>query len=204
MVTPVTLRPRFNPNATAVPSPVPPDVLPPQVDVRQMSLFGAAWTLGSIASLSRELSLRSITYYETTGWRGVMEWSDRPRLPHRFVTRPGWVFPLYFVFALLAGFNEGRRIHFAKPLKRTGMLVRNSGSPEVVRYLVANLDREPGTETLPDRFLPGRWLTLDQSNAVDAMRDPVALLQSGWRPAPMDRAFTLSPYGLAAFEGRLE
>src|SRR5687768_14979614 len=45
IVSPVTLRPRFNPDATG-PDPEPPaGELPAQVDVRQMSLFGAGWTL---------------------------------------------------------------------------------------------------------------------------------------------------------------
>jgi hypothetical protein len=40
-ITPITLLPRFNPNATAPESAPAPGELPPQVDVRQMSLFGA-------------------------------------------------------------------------------------------------------------------------------------------------------------------
>ncbi|MCI0410349.1 MAG: hypothetical protein L0191_17605, partial [Acidobacteria bacterium] len=40
-VSTVTLKPRFNPNATGPQAPPPPGELPPQVDVRQMSLFGA-------------------------------------------------------------------------------------------------------------------------------------------------------------------
>ena len=76
VVTPVTLLARFNPNATG-PEPEPaPGELPSQVDIRQMSLFGAGWTLGSIKYLS-ESGASSVTYYETTGWRGVMETGDR-------------------------------------------------------------------------------------------------------------------------------
>ena len=48
------------------------DQLPSQVDERQMSLFGAGWTLGSLKYLC-ESCPQSLTYYETTGWRGVME-----------------------------------------------------------------------------------------------------------------------------------
>jgi hypothetical protein len=51
-VGPITLRPRFNPNATGPGPETAPGALPPQVDVRQMSLFGAGWTLGSLKALS--------------------------------------------------------------------------------------------------------------------------------------------------------
>ena len=50
-VTPITLRPRFN--AVAVTDQeFPAGGLPWQVDVRQPSLFAAAWTLGSVAALA--------------------------------------------------------------------------------------------------------------------------------------------------------
>ena len=46
--------------------------LPPQVDVRQPSLFLAAWTVGALASFVVS-GAQSMTLYETTGWRGIME-----------------------------------------------------------------------------------------------------------------------------------
>jgi len=48
-VSPVTLKPRSNPNATGPQASSQPGQLPMQVDVRQMSLLGACWTLGSIS-----------------------------------------------------------------------------------------------------------------------------------------------------------
>jgi hypothetical protein len=69
------LKPRFNAVATG-PEPEPaPGELPKPVDARQMSLFGAAWTLGAIARLAQSEAAR-LTFYETTGWRGVMETGD--------------------------------------------------------------------------------------------------------------------------------
>jgi len=71
-VSPVTLKMRFNPNATG-PEPEPePGEPPAAVDSRQMSLYGAAWTLGSIKYLA-ESGADFITYYETVGLRGVMQ-----------------------------------------------------------------------------------------------------------------------------------
>ncbi len=203
MISPVTLQPRFNPNATVEPPPVPPDVLPPQVDVRQMSLFGAAWTLGSIASLSRAPLLRSITYYETTGWRGVMEWAERPRLPHKFVTRPGWVLPAYFVFALLAGYDQCRFVSVADPLKQTALLVRRRSEPDLARLLVASFDRDVTKLNLPTGFVPFRCLALDLENAVAALREPALLLANGWVEVAAEASLSLSSLALMAVDGRL-
>ena len=64
-VTPVTLRPRFNPQAK------PPRALTPP-DPRQSTPFAAAWTLGSIKYLA-ENGANSVTYYETHGPGGVVD-----------------------------------------------------------------------------------------------------------------------------------
>src|SRR5262249_1291876 len=97
-ITPITLHKRVNPYATGeAPDPAP-DSLPPRVDVRQMSLFGAGWTLGSLHSVA-EGRASSVSYYETTGWLGVMETERGSPLPDRFPSLPGAVFPMYHVLA---------------------------------------------------------------------------------------------------------
>ena len=100
VVSPITLKMRLNPNATGAPPPVPDGELPPQVDVRQMSLLGACWTLGSL-KYNIENQVESITYYETVGWRGVMDTSDAPILPDKFPSIPDAVFPMYMYSGIL-------------------------------------------------------------------------------------------------------
>ena len=95
---PITLRPRFNPNATGTEPETPAGELPARVDPRQMSLFGAGWTLGTLKALSRT-GVYSLTYYETTGRLGVMEREKDPPLHPAFPSMPGWAFPLYHVLA---------------------------------------------------------------------------------------------------------
>src|SRR5262249_52109497 len=70
VVSRVTLRQRFNPEATGPEAEPPPGELPAAVDPRQMSLFGAVWTLGSVKYVVKS-GVAATTYYETTGWRGV-------------------------------------------------------------------------------------------------------------------------------------
>ncbi len=108
-VTPITLRQKFNPVATSAEQAPRPGELPPTVDPRQATLFGSAWTLGNLQALT-EAGADSLTYYETTGWRGVMELERGSPLPEKFPSIPGGVFPLYHVFADLAEFAGGRVI----------------------------------------------------------------------------------------------
>ena len=103
-VSPVTIRRRFNFHA-AVPDPEPgPGELPDAVDVRQASLYGAAWTVGSVKYLS-EAGASSVTYYETTGWRGVVERDQGTSLPERFHSNAGQPFPLYHPLADAVGWR---------------------------------------------------------------------------------------------------
>jgi hypothetical protein len=119
-VTPVTLQMRFNPNATAPESELESGQLPSQVDVRQMSLFGAGWTVGSLKYLC-ESETHSLTYYETTGWRGVMETEYGSPVPEKFYSLRGAVFPLYHVFADIGEFAGGQIMttSSSNPLKIT-------------------------------------------------------------------------------------
>jgi hypothetical protein len=106
VVSPVTLKPRFNPVATSKEDPRRPDELPPEVDPRQMSLLGAAWTLAALKYLA-ESGTQSVTFYETTGWKGVMETMTGSSTSARFPSRPGAVFPLSHVLADAGEFSHG-------------------------------------------------------------------------------------------------
>ena len=169
-VTPVTLLARFNPNATG-PEPGPaPGELPAQVDIRQMSLFGAGWTLGSIKYLS-ENGASSVTYYETSGWRGVMETANGSPLPDKFRSLPGAVFPLYHILADVGEFAGGEILvsKSSDPLKVEGIALRKNGK---TRTLLANLT--PDSQQVRVENLAGavRVRHLNESNAQTAMASP--------------------------------
>jgi hypothetical protein len=109
IVSPVTLKQRFNAVASGEEPEPAPGELPPQVDPRQMSLFAAGWTAGSLKRLL-ESGVNAATYYETTGWRGVIQGDEPSPVPERFPSRPGMLFPLYHVFADLAEWKAGEVI----------------------------------------------------------------------------------------------
>jgi hypothetical protein len=136
-VSSVTLKPPFNQAATEEEVPPSPDEIPPSVDPRQMSLFAAAWTVGSLRALTAG-GAASLTYYETTGWRGLLETDRGSPLPARFRSKPGMVFPVYHVFADLAdgGDAEVIAVTASDPLRVTGLALRWEGR---LRVLVANL-----------------------------------------------------------------
>lgn len=97
-VGPITLTKRVNPYATERATPTPAGELPAAVDPRQMSLFGAGWTLGSLKYLA-ESGVTSATFYETAGWLGVTERDGGCPLPERFPSHPGQAYPLFHVLA---------------------------------------------------------------------------------------------------------
>ena len=98
VVGPVTLRPRFNAVATGPARALPAGSLPPDADPRQGTAFCAAWLAGSITALAPS-GAAALTYFETAGIRGLL--AGRSGLPPGF-PRPGTVYPVYHVLALLA------------------------------------------------------------------------------------------------------
>jgi len=176
------------------------------VDPRQASLFAAGWTLASIAALAAQ-GVRSLTYYETTGWLGVMETEQGSPLPGSFASEPGCVFPVYHVLADLGELAGGEVAPVATdaPLFLAGLLVRKAGR---MRLVVANLT----DETLEVQLGPLPALTtlhpLDDSNAAAACRAPevfrtrVGRILATPRGPKGSSTITLPPYGLARLDAR--
>ncbi len=170
VISPVTLKPRFNPVATDAGIPLPPDQLPPQVDARQLSLFGAAWTLGALKRLA-ESEAASVTLFETTGWRGVMETEDGSPLPKQFPSLPGQVFPLYHVLADVAEFAGGEMIGIQStdPHSIEAMLLDRGDRQSL---LLANLTPETQTATLDGIDRVSTLRRLNDQNVDAAMVEP--------------------------------
>ena len=169
-VTPITLKMRSNPDATGPVPQTPPGELPAPVDVRQMSLFGGGWTVGSLKHLA-ESGASSLTYYETTGWRGVMETESGSPLPERFRSIPGSVFPMYHVLADVGAFAGGEVIpaQSSATLNVDGIAVRRDGR---TRVMLANLTGEPQQVTIRNLSGSVRVRPLDETNAQEAMVAP--------------------------------
>ncbi len=170
LVSPITLKIRSKRNETGLES-AGPD-LPPDVDPRQMSLFGAGWTLGNIARLAATGNAHSLTYFETIGWRGIMETESGSPLPDKFPSLPGMVFPVYHVFADIAEF-PGKQIyptHSSHPLLTEGLTLFEARGRR--RILVANLTGQTQETKIKTGTCQARIRYLDETNAEQAMNEP--------------------------------
>jgi len=178
-ITPVTLKPRADPFPA---------------DPRQASLFGAGWTVGSLGALCQR-GVHSITFYETTGRRGVV---DNAR---------GSVFPLYHVLADAAEFAGGivLPVKCTEPLAVAGVAFRLGAKS---RVLLANLGPETRTVRLEGFRWPAHvWLkSLDEKSVKGAIASPVR-----FRAAPSRRVdssgrsveLTLRPYSFVRLDSEI-
>jgi hypothetical protein len=170
IISPVTLRPRFNPVATGEEAE---DAtrLPSSVDPRQMSLFCAGWTIGSINQFSWA-GVNSLTYFETVGWKGLVESAPGPLLPELFFSFPYAAFPIYHVLAEILRFSGGKVQLYANDdsLSITGIALKKEQRQMI---LVANLTGE--NHRVAFEQLPGpvaRAKVLDATTFVEATSNP--------------------------------
>lgn len=215
-VGPVTLEMRFNPNATSgepdEPEPAagerrsePGARLPDRVDVRQMQPFAACWTLGSI----RDLALAgadSVTYFETTGWLGVMEREAGSSAPEVFPSEPGMAFPIFHVLADLGAWagRPGVQVLEADssdPLAVQALVLADDARR---RLLMANMTDEPvrvqihglGVSSLMARVL-------DESTLEEATRSPEAFRNGRPRNISLAEPIDLPPRAYLCGDGEV-
>ena len=183
-VTPITLKPRFNPDAPDPgDAPATADALPETVDARQMSLINAAWTLASVGRLG-EAGAVSATYFETIGWRGLLELDPLPPREGAFPSVAGMLFPVYHALAEVAPLSglELLECHSSDPLELEAIQI---AAPPWTLVLVANLTpRGTMIELGPaGRHPEVRRLNADTIRrhlfAIDGLRDRWATLGGG-------------------------
>lgn len=189
-VGPITLAPRFNPNATetiALRDTWP----PPSVDVRQPTLFAAAWSVASAAALTAA-GASSVTYYRLTGWRGVMGDPSGPQPDHP--PRADMVFPVFHVLADIAGMSGSMsaRVDVSDPMRVAAVGAIGGGGR--VTVLLANLTGQPIDLTL-EGFSAARSIRrLDSTSAAEALDRRVAI---DWRASGellTGPSLTLAPF----------
>lgn len=163
-VGPISLRSRFNPNATAPEKDVSNTALPASVDIRQMTWFAEAWTAISIKYLAQSGSINSATYFETVGWRGVKERSRGSEDSINFPSKPAERFPVWNLFASLKGFAKCLPSNSNKPELVDSLVIRNS---HTTRLILVNFSNEvqqvhfQGLDLFPVALPPSSTTYLD-------------------------------------------
>ena len=196
VVSPVTLATRFGPYPAG---PAADGDLPPAVDVRQAALFGAAWTVGALAAMATA-GVSSVTWYETAGWRGILQGDTPPPMPDRFPAVVGEVFPVWHVLADLAGWRDLtiRGCESTMPQVTAGLALDTPDGPAL---LVANLT--PTAQRVRLEGLPGTIAhvrTLDDAAVAWALADPDAFRTQAGATMPVRAGalwLGLGPYAVA-------
>jgi D-apionolactonase len=144
LVGPVSLRPRYNPDAPDEPDE--PAELPGSVDARQLSVFGACWALATLKALAEE-GVCATTWCETTGPKGLIENATEPPYGRAFPSRPGLVFPLYHVLRDVCELRGAQVLACASDAPQTcaALAVRHQSG---VTVLLANLRPHPVTASV--------------------------------------------------------
>lgn len=194
LISPITLKQRFNPVATGQQTAPDPSELPPQVDSRQLGLFTAAWTLGSIAGLANE-SAGSLTYYETTGARGLMETEAGSPWPDRFPSKPGMLFPVYHLFAALAGAEKIAIPKVSDPAKVAALAL--FAGEQLTTVILANLTPAPIAIETNTPFAPAAARLLDNSTVEQSLFEAPPLAHSSFLTR---ETFDLGPYAMLFLE----
>ena len=182
VVSPVTLKMRGNPNATSEEG-----ASVEQGDPRQLSLFGAGWTLGSLKYLL-ESDAVSLTYFETAGPLGVLAGATSSE---EFPAPENSVYPMYHVFADVAEFVEGQVVKSSSshPLAAEGLVLQKDGK---LTLLLANPTSETQEVSLEGISGPFKVRLLDEANVVEAMLEPESYRES-WENLETTTV-TLPPY----------
>jgi hypothetical protein len=170
-VTPITLRPRYNPQAKVRTAPVP--------DPRQATLFGSAWAMGSLAQMMAS-SANSVTYFESHGPAGVVG------------------NPMYQAFAAVAGFTKFGEVKASEPAT-VAALYLSSGRQD--RLVLVNLTASLQRARLDGVFAGKEWRIrmLDEESLAGATADPLGFLKEfDWRVVGGSRReLALLPYATA-------
>jgi hypothetical protein len=141
-VGPITLRPRYNPNATQPDKDVSNTPLPSSVDARQQTWFTEAWAAMSLRSIAQSSAISTVTYFETLGWRGIKEHSSGSKDPINFKSTPSEHFPVWSFFASLKSFTHILATHSTNPETVDCILLKSGESLKAILVNFSTIEQE--------------------------------------------------------------
>ena len=169
-VGPVTFKMRWNPNATSTATEIiEAGQLPSKIDPRKLSLYGAAWMLGSFKYLA-ESHASSITYFETCGWGGLMTHQNEP-WPLEFGVPDKCVYPIYLLLKEILNHKQCSLVSLnsSDPLLVDGVAFVDKHGKETM--ILANFTNEEQHVQLDPKVKINNLKSIDSSNLVKLMTD---------------------------------
>ena len=154
---PITLRPRYNPNATQPSKDLSNTALPSSVDARQRTWFAEGWTAMSIRSIAESESISTLTYFETLGWRGIRELSTGSEDALNFASKAGEEFPVWRLFKNLKGFTHARPTASSLPELVDCLIITSAEKTEAILVNFSTIEQEvkfSGIDLKPQTLTP--------------------------------------------------
>ena len=154
---PITLRPRYNPNATQPNKDLSNTALPSSVDARQRTWLAEGWTAMSIRSIAESESISTLTYFETLGWRGIRELSTGSEDALNFASKAGEEFPVWRLFKNLKGFTHARPTASSLPELVDCLIVTSAEKTEAILVNFSTIEQEvkfSGIDLKPQTLTP--------------------------------------------------
>ncbi|MBN2764082.1 MAG: hypothetical protein JXR41_13395, partial [Bacteroidales bacterium] len=200
-ISPVTLARRFNANISYIELPAYGEKMPQQIDSRQLSLYGACWTLGSLKYLC-ESEADSVTFYQTTGERGIIQGEYDSLWPEKFPATRGMIFPIYHIFRYLL---SNKDLEVVKSVSsdpyKTECLALTDGKK--IRALLVNLTGEVQIARINCCSGLFRIRSLHSGNFSEAVSNYRWTGNSAEKVIKSDDSFSLEPCSVNFIEGWL-
>jgi hypothetical protein len=195
-VSPLTLKPRCHPVASQERGFFLLETPLPSADVRQTSLFAAAWTLAMVKALA-EGGTGSVTLFETSGSGGIADHVVDPPIPGQSLSPRNGVFPIYHVLRDIAEFGQGKVIP-TETGRWVGVASLCLESDRRRRLIVANLSTETHQVVLENIGGNACFRLLDSATRAEAMSQPEAFRARSFQN--VDRVLDLRAHAIATID----
>lgn len=195
-VGPISLKMRWNPDAVGE-IVTPPGELPFHVDVRQMSMFAASWTLGMISQLVKA-EVTSATFFETVGSKGLLQ-AQTPRYPDLLPAKAGQLYPVHWLFQQILTYKNADfwAVEVSDPLKVAGLACEQNNE---MTLLLGSFSLEEMAVILPAAFQHADALVLHTDDMRTYGHSPEEIQQKALQK--VSDQLVLPAFGLAKLQVR--
>jgi len=202
IISPVTIQRRFNANITFIETPAAGGESNPQSDGRLMSLFGACWTAGSLKYLC-ESGADSISYFETSGERGIIRGSADSKTSALVPSYSGNIYPVYHVFRYLLRNKDlkGIKSVSSKPLVAESIALSDGRQAKLILVNFTGSVQPVKLECCSDLF---RITPLNSDNVAAASKNCRWTGNESRKTVSSKDTFTIEPYSINFIEGWLK